>query len=164
VQARGPWPRDGLNGKPRPKGRTQALSPESFHYAELTRDGAGVFFRDLFVTIPWVEIDMDQLRRALAEKATDEAAPASSGSRKRLGRPPDTSMATADKPHLKSMSKLVKRGLTPNAAAAEIVGKDGSGVRGPATPESKIRRLRGRFKQLKSGLNTLGAYRTFRTP
>ena len=83
--------------------------------------------------------------------ATSAAAPASSDDRKRHGRPPDTSMAKADAPYLKSMRKLVENGLTPNAAAKEIVGKDGSGVRGSATPESKVHRLVGRFKKLKNG-------------
>jgi hypothetical protein len=65
---------------------------------------------------------------------------------KRHGRPPDTSMAKADAPHLKSMSKLVEEGLTPTAAARKVVRQDGSGVPGAADPESKVRRLVGRFK------------------
>jgi hypothetical protein len=72
--------------------------------------------------------------------------PANSGGRKRHGRPPDTSMAKADAPHLKSMSKLVEEGLTPTAAARKVVRQDGSGVPGAADPESKVRRLVGRFK------------------
>jgi hypothetical protein len=85
-------------------------------------------------------------RRIIDELWPTSELPASSGSRKRHGRPPDTSMAKADAPHLKSMSKLVEEGLSPTKAAWEVVRQDGSGVRGAADPESKVRRLVGRFK------------------
>jgi hypothetical protein len=85
-------------------------------------------------------------RRIIDELWPTSELPTSSGGRKRHGRPPDTSMAKADAPHLKSMSKLVEEGLTPTAAAREVVRQDGSGVPGAADPESKVRRLVGRFK------------------
>jgi hypothetical protein len=85
-------------------------------------------------------------RRIIDELWPTSELPASSSGRKRHGRPPDTSMAKADAPHLKSMSKLVEEGLTPTAAAREVVRQDGSGVPGAADPESKVRRLVGRFK------------------
>jgi hypothetical protein len=83
VEARGPWPREGLNGNPRPNGHAHTLPSESFRFAELTRDGAGVVFLDrLGVPIPWVEIDMDQLRRALAQEASPPAMSAAAPVRK----------------------------------------------------------------------------------
>jgi hypothetical protein len=87
----------------------------------------------------------------VGEEVPVEAAPANSGDRKRHGRPPDTSMAKADAAHLESMSKLVKEGMTPTAAAEKIVGKDGSGAYGSGTPQSKVHRLVRRYKEMQNG-------------
>jgi hypothetical protein len=89
VEARGPWPREGLNGNPRPNGHAHTLPSESFLFAELTRDGTGVVFLDrLSVPIPWVKIDMDQLRRALAQEASPPATPAAAPVKKSNAKQP----------------------------------------------------------------------------
>jgi hypothetical protein len=91
VQARGPWPRGRpLNGKPRPDGRAHLLPAESFNYAEFTPNGEGVVFRDQNVPIPWVEINMDQLRLALAEEAQATSANSESA-------PPESDQSEAPK-------------------------------------------------------------------
>jgi hypothetical protein len=94
----------------------------------------------LFPNLP--DASMFQVERRII----DELWPTSGDSKSAPHRPSGTSMAKADAPHLKSMRKLVNEGLTPNAAAREVVRQDGSGVPGSATPESKIHRLVGRFK------------------
>jgi hypothetical protein len=66
VEARGRWPRD-RDGNPRKNAPIEALPAESFRFAELMLpNGEDVYFRDQLVTVRGVQIDMDQLRQALA--------------------------------------------------------------------------------------------------
>lgn len=62
-------------------------------------------------------------------------------------RPAGTTMEKADAPFVERMRVLVEQeGLNPTAAAWKIVKKDGTGIRGNASPESKVNRLVKRYK------------------
>jgi hypothetical protein len=62
-------------------------------------------------------------------------------------RPAGTTMEKADAPFVERMRVLVEQeGLNPSAAAWKLVKKDGTGIRGNASPDSKVNRLVKRYK------------------
>jgi hypothetical protein len=84
----------------------------------------------------------------LSASATDARRPKGANKRPR-GRPPGRGLAEPDEPYVAELRKLIASGQYsgPNAAAWQIVRKDGSGVPGNAQPESKVKRLVGRLSE-----------------
>ena len=95
-----------------------------------------------------VSVPRAQLQYLFPTEATHPNEDRKLPTRTRTGRPRGTGFQKADAPLIAKMREHVLNGCrSPTAAAWKIIGRDGLGAPGTASPESKVRRLVGGYKR-----------------